>query len=134
MKDDWTRLDQSGYGLKKRENKNQRVAQFKVANYKFAGGIYSSVIRGNDFKQAEHVTEMMSWPVLCAKYTEQAIIADIVIDIVCVDVMDVCVYVNIVIVCVCVSKIHQAVQKCLDAGELKVKVDKGKTLYGFQPA
>ena len=100
MKDDWNKLSQSGWGLSKRDKKNQRVAQFKLADYSFTGGIYNSVIRGTDFRQAENFTEMMTWPVLCAKYSEQAIIADIVIDIVCVDVMDVCVYVNIVIVCV----------------------------------
>ena len=102
MKDDWNKLLQFGWGMNKRDAKNQRVAQFKLANYNFTGGIYNNIVRGNDFKHAENFTEMMTWLVLCAKFTEKAIIANIVIDIVCVLMLWMFVCMSILSLCVCV--------------------------------
>ena len=51
-----------------------RIAQWKVGNKKFEGGIFNSITKGSQYHDVGHLTDMMTWNVLCAIHGEQATI------------------------------------------------------------
>jgi hypothetical protein len=119
--DDWNNIRSSGYGMGKRSNQNERIAQWIIADQKFEGGVYSSLFEACDYQDKKQRVQMMTWNVLCAAHTQEA-----VVDVrVCMVIMCVC-------WCVCKNFIHQAVEKCFAAGELIQEMnEKGVMEYGF---
>ena len=71
---DWNALSQKGYSVGKREQSNHRIAQWKVGKKKFEGGIFTTITKGSDYHDSSHLTDMMTWNVLCAMHGEQATI------------------------------------------------------------
>ena len=41
---------------------------------KFEGGIFKTITKGSEYHDSSHVTDMMTWNVLCAIHGEQATI------------------------------------------------------------
>ena len=77
IKTDWTNLGAQGYGLNKRNTKNERIAQWKSSGKRFSGGVYKSIFNASDYHEAANIAEMMTWTVLCAKHGAEAMIADV---------------------------------------------------------
>ena len=71
---DWNQVSKAGYCVGKRDQSNMRIAQWKVSNKKFEEGIYSSITKGSDYCDVGLLTDMMTWNVLCATFSEQATI------------------------------------------------------------
>ena len=91
--DDWNNLKSAGYGMGKRSNQNERIAQWIISDQKFEGGVYSSLFEACDYQDKKQRVQMMTWNVLCADKGQQA-----VVDVrVCMVIMCVCagVYVRI---------------------------------------
>ena len=85
--DDWNNIRSSGYGMGKRSNQNERIAQWIIADQKFEGGVYSSLFEACDYQDKKQRVQMMTWNVLCADKGKEA-----VVDVrVCMVIMCVCV-------------------------------------------
>ena len=87
IQEDWNNLKMTGYGQGKRNNQNERIAQWIVADGKFEGGVYSCMFTGEDYQDRKQTVNLMSWNCLCADKGKEAVV-------------DVCVC--MVIMCVCV--------------------------------
>ena len=74
IQDDWNSIQKAGYCVGKREQSNMRIAQWEIGKKKFEGGIFSIITKGSQYVDAGHLTDMMTWNVLCAMCGEQATI------------------------------------------------------------
>ena len=74
IQDDWNRVSKAGYAVGKREQSNMRIAQWKVGQKKFEGGIFNIITKGSDYHDVGLLIDMMTWNVLCATFSEQATI------------------------------------------------------------
>ena len=77
IKTDWNQLQSQGYGLNKRQNMNERIAQWKASSKRFSGGVCKSIFNASDYHEAASIAEMMTWTVLYAKHGAEAMIADV---------------------------------------------------------
>ena len=74
IRDDWNQVSKAGYCVGKREQSNMRIAQWKVGQKKFEGGIFNSITKVSQYHDVGHLTDMMAWNVLWAIHGEQATI------------------------------------------------------------
>ena len=74
IQDDWNSIQKAGYCVGKREQSNMRIAQWKVGKKKFEGGTFTTITKGSEYHDVGHLTDMVTWNVLCALHGEQATI------------------------------------------------------------
>ena len=72
--DDWNTLKSAGYGMGKRSNQHERIAQWIASDQKFDGGVHSSLFEACDYQDKKQRVQMMTWNVLCADKGQQAVV------------------------------------------------------------
>ena len=69
---DWNNVKSSGYGQGKQKSMNERIAQWKVSGERFEGGVYQTIVEGQDYQDKGQKVELLTWNCLCAKFGAEA--------------------------------------------------------------